>query len=501
MAIKINIIGAGVSGLAVGCYLQMNGFDTEIFEMHNLPGGLCTAWKRKGYTFDGCIHWLMGSSPGSNLHEMWKELHALEGRTIVEWEEYIRIRTRGGETVTIFTDPGRLQEELLRVAPEDAEIIRSLCNTIRRVSRADMPVTTEKMGFFERFKYLLPWLSLGPTMKRWSTLSINEFCSQLKSPVLAEAFGLMFGSEDTMGEMPVIAMAMMLGFMHRGSCGYPIGGSLEFAKAIERRYTQLGGKLHYNTRVDKILVENDTAVGILCSGEEHRCDEVISCADGHTTLFDMLDGQYLSAEQRSAYESYPMFPSLIYVSLGIDRDLRSLPHMSAFPLPTEIVLENGAVTVQQLGLRLFNIDPTMAPAGKTAGIVMIESRGIEYWRNLRDRNPKEYKAEKQRVADLVIDALETEFGNIKKHVEVVDVATPATWQRYTGNWKGSYEGFLPTGKNMGKNLGFTVPGLANFTMHGQWVSVGGGLPPAGSNGRLVAKKLCKKYGQKFHTVP
>ena len=501
MGIKVNIIGAGVSGLAVGCYLQMNGFDTEIFEMHNQPGGLCTAWKRKGYTFDGCIHWLMGSSPGSNLHEMWKELHALQGRTIVEWEEYIRIRTRGGEIVTIFTDPGRLQTEMLRAAPEDSGVIRSLCRTIRRVSRADMPVTTEKMGFFERLGYLLPWLSLAPAMRRWSSLTINTFCSQLKSPVLAEVFRFMFGGEDTLGEMPVIGMAMMLGFMHRGSCGYPIGGSLEFARAIERRYTQLGGKLRYSARVDKIIVEHDTAVGILCDGVEHRADEVISCADGHTTLFEMLGGKYLSAKQRSAYESHPLFPSLIYVSLGIARDLSSLPHMSAFPLHKQIVLENGAITVEQLGLRLFSFDPTMAPPGKTAGIVMIESQGIDYWRELRDRDVEAYKTEKLHVGDLVIEALEAELGDIKEHVEVVDVATPATWQRYTGNWKGSYEGFLLTGKTMGKNLGFTVPGLSNFTMHGQWVAIGGGLPPAGSNGRLVAKVLCKKYGKRFHTVP
>ena len=40
---KVLIIGAGVSGLSVGCYLQMNGFDTELFEMHGLPGGVCTA--------------------------------------------------------------------------------------------------------------------------------------------------------------------------------------------------------------------------------------------------------------------------------------------------------------------------------------------------------------------------------------------------------------------------------------------------------------------------
>lgn len=152
MSTKVIIIGAGVSGLAAGCYLQMNGFDTEIFEMHDQPGGLCTAWKRKGYTFDGCIHWLMGSSPGSNMHEMWKELHAVQGREFVEWEEYARVRTAGGEVFTLYTDPGRLEPEMLRVAPDpaDAPLIRSLCGAIRKLSRADMPVTSEKMGLWKR---------------------------------------------------------------------------------------------------------------------------------------------------------------------------------------------------------------------------------------------------------------------------------------------------------------------------------------------------------------
>ena len=501
MPIKVNIIGGGVSGLAAGCYLQMNGFDTEIFEMHDRPGGLCTAWERKGYTFDGCIHWLMGSSPRSNMHEMWKELHAVQGRKFVEWDVYARIRTRGGELFTVYTDPGRLQAEMLRVAPEDAKVIRSICAAIGKLSRADMPVTTEKMGFFERFGYILPWLGLAGAMKRWGSTSITTLCSRLQSPVLAEALRTMFGGEGSTGDMPMIGMIMMLGFMHKGSCGYPIGGSLEFAGAIENRYTGLGGRIRYNARVEKILVENGRAVGILCGGEEHRCDEVISCADGHTTLFDMLEGRYLSDKQKAAYESFPLFPSLIYVSLGIGRDLSELPHMSVFPLATDIVLENGALTLKQLNLRLFTFDPTMAPEGKTAGIVMIESRGIDYWNGLRSSDPKRYKAEKKRIGELVIDALDSEFGGIKKHVEVVDVATPATWQRYTGNWQGSYEGFLPTGKTMGKNLGFTVPGLANFHMHGQWVAVGGGLPPAGSNGRMIAGKLCKQYGKRFRTVP
>jgi phytoene dehydrogenase-like protein len=53
---EVVIIGAGIAGLSLGCYLQMNGFNVQIFESHNTPGGLCTSWKRKGYLFDGCIH-------------------------------------------------------------------------------------------------------------------------------------------------------------------------------------------------------------------------------------------------------------------------------------------------------------------------------------------------------------------------------------------------------------------------------------------------------------
>ena len=46
---SVIIIGGGIGGLAVGSYLQMNGFDTEIFEKQDFPGGLCTSWKRKEF--------------------------------------------------------------------------------------------------------------------------------------------------------------------------------------------------------------------------------------------------------------------------------------------------------------------------------------------------------------------------------------------------------------------------------------------------------------------
>ncbi|HPI17384.1 MAG TPA: NAD(P)/FAD-dependent oxidoreductase [Mesotoga sp.] len=75
---KLIVIGAGIAGLSAGIYGRLNGFDTEIYEMHTQPGGECTGWKRNGYYFDGCIHWLLGTKRGSSLNKVWREVGALD---------------------------------------------------------------------------------------------------------------------------------------------------------------------------------------------------------------------------------------------------------------------------------------------------------------------------------------------------------------------------------------------------------------------------------------
>jgi phytoene dehydrogenase-like protein len=498
MHTKVLIIGAGVSGLSAGCYLQMNGFDTEILEMHSQPGGVCTAWRRSGYTFDCCIHWLMGSGPRSALNGIWRELHAVQGRRFVEWDEYVTVKTAEGVKFTLYTDPDRLEREMLRLGPEDGRLIRSFCKGITALSRMDVPVAMERMRPRERVGLLLRAASAAPALLKWGRTSIQGFIARLKSPVLREAMGLLYG--DSLPDFPATGMLMMLGFMHKGANGYPVGGSREFARAIERRYRGLGGRVSYGTRVDSIIVEHGAAVGVTADGVEHRADEIVSCADGHATLFDMLGGRWLTPGLREAYATFPVFPSLILVGLGIARDLRQLPVTSSFPLKTPFTLEDGALTVSRLGARIFSFDLTLAPPGSTAVTVMMESRNLPWWEKLRAEEPERYAAEKKRIGELVVGALDAELGNIAAHVEVVDVATPATWHRYTGNWQGSYEGFLPSRKTMMKGLDSTLPGLSNFSMHGQWVSIGGGIPPAGMGGRSLAKRLCRKYGKRFTTT-
>ena len=71
MGKSVIIVGAGIAGLSAGYYSRKNGFETTIFESHTIPGGLCTAWKRKGYTFDISMHLVTGSIKGAH-NQMWR---------------------------------------------------------------------------------------------------------------------------------------------------------------------------------------------------------------------------------------------------------------------------------------------------------------------------------------------------------------------------------------------------------------------------------------------
>jgi len=87
---------------------------------------------------------------------------------------------------------------------------------------------------------------------------------------------------------------------------------------------------------------------------------------------------------------------------------------------------------------------------------------------------------------------------------VIDVVTPTTYERYTGNWQGSPMGWMFTTKTpgfgTGKGMRKTLPGLERFHMIGQWVEPGGGLPGVAITGRNLIQILCKQDGKPFATM-
>jgi phytoene dehydrogenase-like protein len=297
--------------------------------------------------------------------------------------------------------------------------------------------------------------------------------------------------------MSAMAILMSLAWMNNKNAGYPIGGSLAFIKLIEENFRALGGSIRFKATVKTISVENGRAAGVLLEdGERIAADAVVSAADGYATIFKMLEGKYVSPKLRTIYDSYVLFPSYVQVSLGVADSFEGQPGFVDLGLPAPLMIDPSTST-NDLSLRIFNFDPTFAPAGKTAVVAFLGTYDYAYWENLRVSLPDRYAAEKKRLADAVIAVLESRFPAARGKVEVVDVATPATVIRYTGNWKGSMEGWLVTPKSGIRSLPDTLPGLKNFIMAGQWVSPGGGLPSGLMGGRAAARKLCREMGLRF----
>ena len=114
---KIVIIGAGIAGLSMGVYAQLNGYTSRIHEMHTQPGGLMTAWKRKGYTIDGCIHWLTGSSKEYDYYHYWEEIGLIQGREIFNPEIFNRVEGRNGEVLNMYCDVDTFGAAFIRDFP------------------------------------------------------------------------------------------------------------------------------------------------------------------------------------------------------------------------------------------------------------------------------------------------------------------------------------------------------------------------------------------------
>lgn len=285
---KVIIIGTGIAGLSAGCYLQRNGYNTEIYELHDIPGGLCTAWKVRGYTFDGCLHWLVGSSPSDPFYKAWSEIIDMDKLTFVDHDIFFSYRTKEGKEIHFYVDPDRLQEELLSKAPEDREFIQELIKAVKKLTNLMMPVgkTPELMNWWDR---------LRTNMKP--------------------------------------------------------------------------------------------------------------------------------------------FPALIYISLGIARTFEIRTNSLNVEIESPIKIDPTNET-DILSVNIYNFDPTLAPEGKTCVNVLMETFAYEYWVELRKKDYEKYKYEKNRLAERVIEELERVFGDIKSNVEVIDVATPATFICYTNNWHG-----------------------------------------------------------------
>ena len=131
----------------------------------------------------------------------------------------------------------------------------------------------------------------------------------------------------------------------------------------------------------------------------------------------------------------------------MNADLKKYPHIYDFKLKKPIKI--GEDTHEYLSINNYASDSDYSPNGKTALTIILNGDTYDFWKKAKEKN--QYAEEKQKLADAIIDALSTQIPEINGQVEVWDIATPLTYERYCASWRGSWMTAMTQGKKMMKN--------------------------------------------------
>ncbi|HNZ25942.1 MAG TPA: FAD-dependent oxidoreductase [Spirochaetota bacterium] len=402
---QLTIIGAGIAGLSAGIYAQKRGFQCAIYEQHYLPGGNCTSWKRKGYTFEGGLHWLTGSKNDTPLYKEWNYLGAISPSTTIHNREAFISCIFDQQIISFYTNPERLRDRLLEIPPVDEKAIRELYKQIRRFSGMVMPIfDAPGVKLKERSSKLYLWkmLFLALQLSPFGKISAEEYAKRFKHPAIRLMVQEVAGAENKASHM-----LTLLASACSGDGGYPEGGSIEMAKRMATYFEKLGGKIHYSNTVEKIHLEGN-----------------------YESLF------------LNNYASYPDY----------------------------------------------------APSGCTALTCILFGNSYDYWKKAKDNGS--YSEKKKELAEKFAHMLTNHFQLSRDEIEIIDIATPLTFERYCGTYRGSWMTIDEVGK---KAAIYPIKSetISNLYFAGQRIMSPGGTPVALLTGRQAVQYLCKDNNMSF----
>lgn len=482
---SVVIVGAGIAGLAAGVFALQSGFEATVFERHEAPGGASTGWSREGYVFEGGTHRVTGLSPKTTLHALWREVGALDDDTAVSALDPYYAFEADGRAALLFRDPKRLREQLSELAPEDASEIKRLCADVAKLAKVDMPFKDVKGVEVKHPAQADPLSSLpmAPGLARTSSYSkqrLSAYLKRFKSPFLKQLFLSLADADES-----ALSLVNTLAAFAAGDAGYPEGGSFGMAQRMAARFEELGGTLRCGAPVDRVVVEGGSAVGVVVDGETLPADAVIVTQDTLAAAFSLfdppLDEPWVHAMLGA---TKPLLGML--VCLGVAADLKELPESVGFSLSEP--LQAAGREYSQITFNNFARYEGRAPAGCTAITVPLTGDTYDWW--LAREGDGSYAEERRRVAEAVIAALEEKFPPLAGKVEVWDVATSLTYERYLRSYKGSWMSLLEP--NMAVSPHSAKPqGIERLYFAGQRMMLPGGLPVAVKTARIAVQYLCR----------
>ena len=475
----ISIIGSGFSSLSAACYLAQSGHQVEIFEKNSTPGGRARQLKKDGFVFDIGPSWYW-------MPDVFEKFFEDFGKKVSDYYELERL------------DPGYQ----VYFGKNDSILIGDSLEKIYVAFEAEEKGSAAKLKKFigkaaDNYKIAIDELVYRPgvsplelvtpdTVKKLGYFFSNvkrEVNREFKNPKLAQIlqFPVLF-----LGAKPADTPAFY-NFMNFADFGlgtwHPKDGMYSIVKGMVKLAESLGVKIHLDSSVEKILLENKKAVGIKISGKNIFSDIVLSGADYHHT--ETLLPKNLRAYSKAYWDKKTFAPSSLLFYVGLNKKVKNVSHHTLFfdvdfDTHAQTIYDSAQWPKEPLFYANFPSisDPNMAPLGKEACFILIPiAPGLKDTAELRDR-----------YFDIVLDRLEKLTDQSLKD----DILFRSSfcvndfisvYNSYKGNAYGMANTLLQTAFLRPKLKSKKVKNLY-FT--GQLTVPGPGVPPALISGKLVA---------------
>ena len=288
------------------------------------------------------------------------------------------------------------------------------------------------------------------------------------------------------------SMLFTLSTLAKGDGGYPSGGSLAMAGRIAKRFEALGGGvIKYNSKVEKIIIKSDSATGIVFNGTEVSADAVIITQDtlaAIDTLFASPFKEPWADKMRS--ETKPMLNT--FICLGIKEDLSDIHESMVFTSDTPVFC--AGKQIKEISINNYATYKGYAPNGCTAITSILPGDSYEWWKEQKINGT--YESEKQKLVENFIDVLAKKYPQTAGKIEVWDIATPLTYERYLSSYKGSWMSIMGKGVKM-HPYPSKPESISNLYFAGHRLIIPGGLPVALETGRKSVQYLCRDTDMVF----
>ena len=483
---KIIIIGGGISGLTAGIYALLSGFEAEIYEKNAIPGGECIGWNRKGFHIDNCIHWLTGTKKGTELYKVWETTGALSDDTKYADVNQFFTSTLNGKSVTLWSDLERTQKELIEHSPEDEEEIRKFIQHVEYSKQCLFPASKpmEMWGMKDYISIGKTMMDFPKVMKEFGKISLEDYSKRFKSPLLQKMI-----CDYLPKEYSAYSFLVSYATIVDGNGNIPMGASLQMSLRMEKRFKELGGKIFYNSEIEKIELKKKIATGIsLKDGTFIPADYIIPSTDTHVLFNKLLPSKYMPKELKKAYESPKSFPTIsgFQIAFAAGRNYNRGETVFIEVNPIKI----GSRSFDRMYIKSYGYDPIFVKDDRQVIQTCISQNDedFEYWKSL---SKDEYKNEKQRLVSEIQNELEKNFPELKGELEFLDCWTPLTYERYCNAYHGSYMSFVATPDVKQLKMKGKLKGIKNLYVAGQWTSSPGGLPVAVASGKFAIQRLLK----------